>query len=128
MSDHHEANDRAFLSAEAAYLREPAWRTGEDEPDDPAELLRYVARIAFAAGVDHGQREAETRLRRAVATALDAPASEADAAGFDAMERALNAPADVRREARALDVWGIIRGLRDEYRGTPATPKTETDR
>ena len=25
--DHHEANDRAFRSAEAAYLREPAWRT-----------------------------------------------------------------------------------------------------
>lgn len=91
-----------------------------------AELLRYVARIAFAAGVDHGQREAETRLRRAVAAALDAPAPEADAAGFDAMERALNAPAEVLRGARALDMWEIIRGLRDEYCGT-TTPK-DTDR
>ena len=31
MSNHHEANDRAFRSAEAAYLREPGWRSGEDD-------------------------------------------------------------------------------------------------
>ena len=31
MSNRHEANDRAFRSAEAAYLREPAWRSGEDD-------------------------------------------------------------------------------------------------
>ncbi len=30
MSDYHEANDRALARAEADYLTEPAWRTGED--------------------------------------------------------------------------------------------------
>lgn len=103
-----------------------------DAPAAPAaptpDLLRYVARIAFAAGVDHGQREAEARIRRAVCAALDAPAPDADDAGFDAMERALDAPVAVRREARALDVWAITRGLRDEYRGTPATTPKDPDR
>ena len=31
MSTHHEANDRAMRRCEEAYLREPAWRSGDDD-------------------------------------------------------------------------------------------------
>ena len=66
--DHHEANDRAFRSAEAAYLREPAWRSGEDDAcpcgapalDGEAycaECLANVDRDEYLVSVDGSEGE-----------------------------------------------------------------------
>jgi hypothetical protein len=63
MSDHHEANDRAMRRCEEAYLREPAWRTGEDGacqcgaptlPDEAycAECLANVDRDEYLVSID----------------------------------------------------------------------------
>ncbi len=52
MSDHHEANDRAFRSAEDAYLREPAWLpllTRLDACDEAIEWARSLPTTTTAA-------------------------------------------------------------------------------
>lgn len=86
--------------------------------DNTRDVLRYAVSLAFDAGRDFGREEMERRFRRAIASVMDGALADASNVAFERFEQIADHTATkVKRDARALDVWTMIREARDASKG-----------